>query len=120
MNVSKRNMKKKRKTVKDRVIDRLNKGFGLNIPYDVKWYTHQATGMWVRSQGAFSWYLSDLKLSPWVNGVGSCISATECLRWERWFIGVNKEIFPYLENDEELKEYVSQMGYRVENIDSNG
>lgn len=107
----------KRKTVKERVIDRLNKGFGLNIPYDAKWYTHQATGYWARSKGAFSWYFSDIELPPVVNGIGSCDSATKVLSWKRWFIGEDKEIFPYFENDEDLKKFVSANGYAVEKID---
>lgn len=113
-------MAKKRKTVKERVIDRLNKGFGLNIPYDVHWYTHQATGMWVRSQGAFSWYFSDLKLPPHINGVGACVSATEALTWDRWIISPDNEIFLYYEKDPAKDRMYIEDGYKIENIDSNG
>lgn len=86
-------------TVKEKIINRLNKGFNgrYNIPYDARWKTNQARGMWVRSQGAQSWYFSDLKLHPH-ELVGSQYPATECLKWRRWLIDLSeREIFEYIE-----------------------
>jgi hypothetical protein len=43
------------KTVKDKIIERLNKGFDFSIPIDAKWTTHQRA---FRSDGAQSWYFT--------------------------------------------------------------
>lgn len=50
-------------TVKEKIIKRLNKGFGFDIPLDAKWKTHEAKGYFIRSQGAFSWYFADERIS---------------------------------------------------------
>ena len=53
--------------------------------------------MWQRSQGAFSWYFSDLRLQPH-ELVGSQYPASECLKWKRWIIDKReREIFQYVE-----------------------
>ena len=53
--------------------------------------------MWVRSQGAHSWYFSDLNLFPH-ELVGSQYPATECLKWKRWLIDKKeREIYQYIE-----------------------
>jgi len=86
-------------TVKERIIKRLNEGFGgrYNIPNDANWKTNQAHGMWQRSQGAHSWYFSDLRLFPH-ELVGSQAPASECLKWKRWIISKDdREIYEYIE-----------------------
>ena len=113
-------MAKKRKTVKERVIDRLNKGFGLNIPYEAEWLTHQATGYWVRSQGAFSWYFCGEHVPVYAWDIGACVSATKALTWDRWIISPNKEIFLYNEKDPAKERMYIEDGYKIEKIDNNG
>ena len=46
-------------TTKERVIKRLNKGFGFNITFDAHWRTHERS---FRDCGGMSWYFSDLRL----------------------------------------------------------
>ena len=83
-------------TVKEKIINRLNKGFGFDIPLDAEWKTHEAKGYFARSQGAFSWYFTDMRISL-DKLVGSCSSATECLKWKRWIIVKSeREIFEYV------------------------
>ena len=82
-------------TVKEKIINRLNKGFGFNIPLDATWKTHDARGYY-RSAGAQSWYFTDSRI-PLQNLVGSADSATECLKWKRWIIDKSeREIFEYV------------------------
>ena len=83
-------------TVKEKIIKRLNKGFGLDIPLDAQWKTHDARGYY-RSAGAHSWYFVDTRL-PLHHQFGSAYSATECLKWKRWLIDMSElEIFEYVE-----------------------
>lgn len=104
----------KRKTVKERIIDRLKKGFGYDIPYDVEWRTHQATGHWVRSQGAWSWYFNDIRLPLNINDIGSSFSATTVLSWKRWVIMGDGEIMEYSENE---RKYYEAMSYDIEEVE---
>ena len=98
-------------TQKEKLIRRLHKGFGYDIPLDAKWKTNQAHGNFV-GMGAFSWYFCDLNL-PFSYNVGSCSSVKECLKWKRWVIEPhNLEICEYFESNVGLyKAY----GYLIEN-----
>ena len=58
------------KSLRQKIIERLNKGFGLKIPEDTPWFTHMN-----RRSDAFSW---------WLDGFGSCESATKVMKWKRW------------------------------------
>ena len=71
-------------TLKEKLIKRLNKGFGYNIPLEAKWKTNQAHGNYV-GMGAHSWYFCDTSL-PFHYNVGSCSNVKECLKWKRWVI----------------------------------
>ena len=83
-------------TVKEKIINRLNEGFGFDIPTDATWKTHEARG-YQRSCGAHSWYLTDSRISL-DKHVGSSSPATECLKWRRWIIDrEEREIFEYIE-----------------------
>jgi hypothetical protein len=84
-------------TLKEKLIKRLNKGFGYNIPLDSKWKTNQAHGNYV-GMGAHSWYFCDLNL-PFSHNVGSSSSVKECLKWDRWIIDPRRlEISEYNES----------------------
>lgn len=99
-------------TLKEKLIKRLNTGFGYNIPLDAKWKTNQAHGNYI-GMGAHSWYFCDVNL-PLNYNVGSCSNVKECLKWKRWVIEPKyMEICEYFENNEQLyKTY----GYLIENI----
>lgn len=84
-------------TVKEKIIKRLNKGFGFEIPLDTKWKTHEANSGWAQANGAHSWYFIDERI-PLNQHVGSQNPATECLKWKRWLIDKSeREIFQYIE-----------------------
>lgn len=88
-------------TVKERVIKRLNKGFGFNIPQDARWHTHERG---FRANGGLSWYFTDIRLGHLQN-CGSMSPATECLKWEKWCINPDDaEIFEFFECNRELCE----------------
>ena len=95
-----------RKTIKDKIIERLNKGFGFSIPIDAEWTTHQRA---FRSEGSQKWYFIDVRI-PIKQGVGSCATATECLKWKRWYIS-SKEICEY---DESKHSFYVEEGFRIE------
>ena len=95
------------KTVKDKIIERLNKGFGFSIPIDAKWTTHQRA---FRSDGAQSWYFNDVRI-PIKQDVGACSPATECLKWKRWYITSDKEICEYSES---YHSFYEGEGWRIE------
>ena len=100
-------------TVKERVIKRLNKGFGFNIPQDANWHTHECA---FRDCGGLSWYFSDSRLSHLQN-CGAATAATECLKWKIWVINVeDAEIFEFFENQ---RKYYENNGYLIEGEDSN-
>ena len=95
--------------VKERVIKRLNKGFCLNIPLDVKWKHHESA---FRSSGGLSWYLSDIRCMH--TDYGAAVSATEALTWKRWVIDTElKEIFEYHESE---RKYYEANDCLIENI----
>lgn len=82
-------------TPKERIIKRLNKGFGFNIPLDAKWCTHERA---FRDCGGFSWYFSDLRLSHLQN-CGSSEPVSEVLKWEKLYIDVEEaEIYQFFES----------------------
>jgi len=81
------------KTVKDKIITRLNKGFGFEIPCDARWHTHERA---FRDAGGMSWYFCDNRLSHREN-CGASVSATEVLQWKKWVIDEDAEIFEYFE-----------------------
>ena len=83
------------KSVKERIIERLNKGFGFSIPIDADWTTHQRA---FRADGAQSWYFTDVRIKKGQD-VGACSPATECLKWKRWYISPSKEIDQYIESE---------------------
>lgn len=84
-------------TVRERIIKRLNKGFGLDIPMDAAWKTHDANSGWAQANGAHSWYFVDVRI-PLQYHVGSQNPASECLKWKRWIIDKSeREIFQYIE-----------------------
>lgn len=94
-------------TTKEKIINRLNKGFGFNIPKDAKWLTHQRA---YRECGGLSWYFSDVRLNGWEN-CGASESATECLSWERWCINKYAEIYPFTED---MRDSVKDGRYLIE------
>lgn len=56
-----KNMKKNnRKTLREQIIERLNNGFGYNLPPDVKIKHHKGT--MCRNFGGFSWYVYDIRV----------------------------------------------------------
>ena len=82
-------------TIKERIVKRLNKGFGFSIPSDANWHTHEKT---FRNCGGMSWYFCDLRIAPQEN-VGCAVPATEALKWDRWLISKeDREIFEYQPN----------------------
>lgn len=95
-------------TTKERVIKRLNKGFGFDIPLDAHWHTHERA---FRDCGGMSWYFSDLRLGHLQN-CGCAEPASECLKWKKWCIDVeNAEIYEFFEN---MREYSESKGCLIE------
>ena len=81
-------------TKKEKIISRLNKGFGFDFPMDVNIKTHQ--GREHRSEGSHSWYIADIRYA--FNNFGCADSMTTCLKWKRWLISKDlNEIFEYAE-----------------------
>lgn len=93
------------KTIKERIIDRLRGGFGINIPYDADWITHESRSS--LNPNSFSWYFVEH------GNIGSSVSATECLKWKRWVI-LDGEICEY---DEKVLERYKSWSYIIEDID---
>lgn len=78
-------------SLKERIINRLNKGFGYNIPPTAPCCHHQATFC---RDGRWSW-----SISIGVHDIGSTHPMKECLSWKRWFIDIELwEIFEYHDN----------------------
>lgn len=95
-------------TVKERIIKRLNKGFGFDIPLDAHWHTHERA---FRDCGGMSWYFSDLRLGHLEN-CGAADTASECLKWKKWCIDTEEaEIFEFFEH---LRERCMSEGYLIE------
>lgn len=95
------------KTIKQRIIDRLRRGFGIYIPYDADWVTHESRSSF--NPNSFSWYFVEHC------NIGSSVSATECLKWKRWVI-LDNEICEYNENM--LDQYKS-WSFIIEDIKEN-
>ena len=77
--------------LKEKIIKRLNKGFGYNIPNDTPYCHHQATFC---GDGRFSW-----SIACGVHDIGSTSSMKECLSWKRWVLNTElHEIFEYYDN----------------------
>lgn len=80
-------------TIREKIIKRLNDGFGYNLPPDVKIKHHK--GRMTRNLVGFSWYVYDTRV-PFE--VGSCCTMKECLKWKKWVIeSYDEEIFEYNE-----------------------
>lgn len=76
-------------TTKQKIINRLNKGFGFNISQDCPWTHHAARGLFA---GGFSWSVNMGSMD-----IGSAESMTECLKWDKWIFDYNlHEIFRYI------------------------
>lgn len=83
--------------VKEKIIKRLNNGFGFKIPLDAQWKTHEANSCLAQANGAHSWYFVDTRI-PLDQHVGSQDPASVCLKWKRWIIDRSeREIFQYIE-----------------------
>lgn len=83
-------------SVKEKIIKRLNEGFGFNIPQDANWHTHERV---FRDCGGLSWYFTDIRCSHLEN-CGSAESATETLKWKKWAINTeDAEIFEFFEHN---------------------
>lgn len=93
-------------SIKEKIIRRLNEGFGFSIPLDATWMTHQKSFV---DCGGFSWYFDDVRLT---HLVGACVSATECLRYDKWAINLaSGEIFELTESE---RKYYEENGYLLE------
>jgi hypothetical protein len=68
-----------RKSVKNRLIDKLNKQFSLNIPYNYEARTHQRK---YADSGGHNWYFNGDDLS--INAYGSCLTMTELLKYDKY------------------------------------
>jgi len=88
-------------TLREKIIKRLNKTCGYDIPLDTKWTCRQRK---YRSAGGFSWCLLDIA------GTGSCEPASEVLKWKRWVISKDGEIFEW------CPQYVHCDGDTIEEI----
>jgi hypothetical protein len=64
-------------TQKQKIIDRINKQFNLNIPLDYPIRTHQRK---FADSGEYNWYLNGNDIE--YNRYGGCISITKLLKWK--------------------------------------
>ena len=64
-------------TQKQKIIDRINKQFNLNIPLDYPIRTHQIK---FADSGGYNWYLNGNDIE--YNRYGGCISITKLLKWK--------------------------------------
>ena len=64
-------------TQKQKIITRINKQCGLNIPLDYPIRTHQRK---FADSGGFNWYLNGDNME--YNRYGGCISITKLLKWK--------------------------------------
>ena len=79
-------------TTKEKIINRLNKGFGFSIPLDAPCTHHQKERY---GGGTWSWSVKKGSVD-----VGSQYSMTECLKWNRWIYDQDMhEIFEYVPSD---------------------
>ena len=87
-------------TVKEKLIKRLKKGFGIVYPADINWVNRM--GHW--SSPGISWQLGRIKCYE---------SATIALTWNRWVLADDSELIEYLSCNEET--YKSN-GWKIENL----
>lgn len=79
-------------TTKERIIKRLNKGFGLTIPMDAPCNHH------LGALAEWSWSISN-----GVHDIGCINSMTDVLKWKRWMIDTSlRELFYCSEKDIEV------------------
>ena len=98
--------------VKERIIKRLNKGFGFDIPQDANWNTHERA---FRDCGGMSWYFSDTRIG-YLQNCGCAEPASECLKWKKWCIDTeNSEIFEFFEH---MRRYCESNEYLIEGEDN--
>lgn len=77
------------KTVKQRIINRLNKGFSFELSENDPSYHHGGRGYF---GGGWSWGISHGSYD-----IGSMHPMTECLKWKRWIFDRDlHEIFMYV------------------------
>lgn len=75
-------------SIKEKIIKRLNEGFGFNIPNNAPYCHHQAT---FYADGRFSWSISN-----GAHDIGCTSSMTEALTWDRWVYDTDmREISEY-------------------------
>lgn len=99
-------------TTKEKIIRRLNKGFGFNIPIDANWKTHERA---FRNIGGLSWYISDIRCM--YSNYGAAVSATETLKWKRWVIDrEDHEICEYFEHQ---RKFYEAYDFLIETTDDN-
>ena len=92
-------------TTKERIIKRLNKGFGFEIPLDAPYHHHGGRGLFV---GCWSWAITE-----GLDDIGSMHSMSECLKWKKWVLDEDtNEIFEYRPENEE--EYKKDCALRIE------
>lgn len=88
-------------TTREKIIKRLNAGFGLSIPVDTTWVCRQRK---YRDVGGFSWCLN------YVENIGSSEPASTVLRWRKWAYNIETgEIFEYFESN---KDFYKQYNYK--------
>ena len=101
----------------EKIIQRLNKGFGFNLPLDTKFKTHQANSQFSKANAAHAWFISDDRVSYDLQ-IGCCQTMTECLKWKRWVIDTNpweRELFEYFEDRKEYCEKPHDYKFLFEN-----
>ena len=89
---------------KQRIINRLNKGFGLDIPYDAPSITH------LSALSDWSW-----SISVGVEDIGCEFPMHKALSWERWVLdAASGEIFEYEEQYADI--YRQNKNFFIEEI----
>ncbi len=79
-------------SVKNKLINKLNEQFGLNIPYDYEARTHQRK---YADSGGHNWYFNGD--DSMINRYGSCLTMTELLNYNKYELfeeNGNYEIIP--------------------------
>jgi hypothetical protein len=75
--IAKHNVRR-RLSIKNRLIERLNEQFGLNIPYDYIARTHQRK---FSDSGGHNWYFNGKDIM--INKYGSCYTMSELLKYKK-------------------------------------
>lgn len=93
-------------TPREKIITRLNKGFGYDIPIDTTWICRKRK---YKAVGGFSWSLNC------VEGLGCAETATEALKWPIWVIDpISGEIFEYFNTNKDrykIRNYLIENGH---------